>query len=602
MAAWEVTTQSGRGSGPRQSGSTLEPGGPALGGVVGLVVRLEVEDERRVDPVEGSGSRVRPAPGAGRGCQRSTAGLARSRETSLVVLHEVRGKRSADRPRTVVDMSRLLSVHGHTRRGARAAPMMGEPPGRRNRINEPGGPGSRTCSSPRVSGRETARGRGDRELVDPGPVVVDVHHRAARPVEQAGGDAGAVAGAAVHPQLARRAASPGRRSTSCTGGVRRRAGGRPRTRRAAGRPRRPGPGRRRGSRSSPRAGTSPAAVGAGSSTCVPTPSMPMPARSRRAGARSASRSVRTTSWPYHGTSHPTYVANWGEYSTLTVPARCASANRPRPRRSTTQAPSAIASLHLVRRERLGRERRPAPGAGPVERRPCARSRRGPGRSRRPARRRTASWSIRSAGLTARCCPIGRRRRRRGSTGAARAEAAEAVRGVQPGLGVERAERAGAGPLGAGEVAREQVAEQVGPPDRALQEAAAAEQRARVAVGGVAGAGQERLVVPGVARGGDHPDVEPADADHVAVAHARPARSPRTRRPRAGSRRRAGAPGRGRPTRSRCARGCRRRPRCRPAPRPPPARRPRGRAAGRPRAPGCRRGRGGTGCPARAGRW
>ena len=34
---------------------------------------------------------------------------ARSRETSLEVLREVRGDRSADRPRTVMDMSRLLS-------------------------------------------------------------------------------------------------------------------------------------------------------------------------------------------------------------------------------------------------------------------------------------------------------------------------------------------------------------------------------------------------------------------------------------------------------------------------------------------------------------
>ena len=89
------------------------------------------------------------------------------------------------------------------------------------------------------------------------------------------------------------------------------------------------------------------------------------------------------------------------------------------------------------------------------------------------------------------------------------------------LGVERPERAGAGPLGAREVAREQVPEQVGPSDGALQEAAAAEQRARVAVGGAAGEGEEGLVVPGVARGGDHPDVEPADADHVAVANTDP---------------------------------------------------------------------------------
>src|SRR3954452_4882572 len=37
------------------------------------------------------------------------AARARSRETSLGVLHEVRGDRSADRPKTVVDMSRLLS-------------------------------------------------------------------------------------------------------------------------------------------------------------------------------------------------------------------------------------------------------------------------------------------------------------------------------------------------------------------------------------------------------------------------------------------------------------------------------------------------------------
>jgi hypothetical protein len=38
------------------------------------------------------------------------------------VLHEVRGLRSADRPGTVIDISRLLSVMGTLRRGARVRP------------------------------------------------------------------------------------------------------------------------------------------------------------------------------------------------------------------------------------------------------------------------------------------------------------------------------------------------------------------------------------------------------------------------------------------------------------------------------------------------
>src|SRR5262245_11340829 len=52
-----------------------------------------------------------------------TAGRARRRETSLEVLREVRGERSADRPRTVVGTSRLLSWS--TGQFPGVAPMVG---------------------------------------------------------------------------------------------------------------------------------------------------------------------------------------------------------------------------------------------------------------------------------------------------------------------------------------------------------------------------------------------------------------------------------------------------------------------------------------------
>ncbi len=219
-----------------------------------------------------------------------------------------------------MDMSRLLSVHGHPRRGARAAPMVGERPGRRNRINDgaPSGsaPGESQAARPFLVvgiASSSTRAQSSSTCTTRGPPGGAGSRRCRR---------GSRTGSA--PRARPGAACPGAARPRGQGGVRRRAGGRPRTRRAAGRRRRPGPGRRRGSRTSPRAGRSPAGGRAGSSTCVPMPSIPIPARSRRAGARSAGRSVRTTSWPYHGTSHPTYVANWEEYSMLTVPARWAS--------------------------------------------------------------------------------------------------------------------------------------------------------------------------------------------------------------------------------------------------------------------------------------
>ena len=79
MAAWMVTTQSGRGSGPRQSGSTLEPGGPALA-VAGVVVR---RGSRRRSAGSSSGVEARAVGQAGRW-------YCGSRETSVWVLHEVR--------------------------------------------------------------------------------------------------------------------------------------------------------------------------------------------------------------------------------------------------------------------------------------------------------------------------------------------------------------------------------------------------------------------------------------------------------------------------------------------------------------------------------
>ena len=99
--------------------------------------------------------------------------------------------------------------------------------------------------------------------------------------------------------------------------------------------------------------------------------------------------------------------------------------------------------------------------------------------------------------------------------AAGAEAAEAVGGQEQGVRVEGALRAGAVPLRAGQVAGEPGVHEVGAPDGAVEQAAAAEQRGRLA----GRAHQERLVVAGVAGGGDHLDREAAVGDDVAVADA-----------------------------------------------------------------------------------
>ncbi len=182
-------------------------------------------------------------------------------------------------------------------RRSRRRPVPGSSPGGRPRRDGSRGPGLLSTRSRRATCDGTAsrragllstsrtvacsavrqRGRGAADRVRVGPVVVDLDDRPSGPGDQAGGDPGAVAAAAVHPELAvREAVDSGRasswrgmcraprrwpastssrwRTSSSTGGrsswalARRRARrGRPRSRAGAGRRARGG-GRARGCR------------------------------------------------------------------------------------------------------------------------------------------------------------------------------------------------------------------------------------------------------------------------------------------------------------------------------------------------------------------
>ena len=134
----------------------------------------------------------------------------------------------------------------------------------------------------------------DGELAHPVPRVVDVHDVASHPVQQAGGDPGAVAGLAVHPQLAagQRRARPARRPGPAGAG---RPGRWPRSHSSRWRTSTT-TGCVLGREVVGPVGAPVVAVAASSasSTRAVTPSMPMSARSRSAGSSSVGESVSRT--------------------------------------------------------------------------------------------------------------------------------------------------------------------------------------------------------------------------------------------------------------------------------------------------------------------
>ena len=171
-----------------------------------------------------------------------------------------------------------------------------------------------------------------------------MHDGAAHPVEQARRDAGAVAGPAVHPQLAAGGASrrPSRRPAPARAG--RRAGGRRPTRRAGARRRRPAgtSGAPPGNRPSPSAGRSRVSASSRSARGRPRPRC-RSGEVTQCGFEHVGESVSSTMSSPQGTSQPAYIANWSEYSRLTEPGRCPSAYAAGARRSITQAPASTAS-------------------------------------------------------------------------------------------------------------------------------------------------------------------------------------------------------------------------------------------------------------------
>ena len=407
----------------------------------------------------------------------------------------VRGGRSADRPRTVVVMSLLLSSWARRRRALVA--MVTGSGGARNRISRT----ERTAAVVGQARRSLVVGIGAAR-VDPVPVVVDVDDAPARPVQQARGDAGAVTRAAVHPDLAR-----GQLSARALDVLDRHVQG---AGKVAGfelvalpdvAPR-PALGQRRGSRPSRRAGRPRPARRGRRSTCVPTPSMPMPARSRRAGARSGRWSVVT---PARAPRHqPSDVRReLGAVLDADRPGKVTGAKPPgragrRPRRRASAAPGPPG------RAGVPPAGTSASGAGPVEwRHVLVVGGDGPEAGHQVLDETVAVVHECGVGGAA-----GRRARRRpvGAVVACSRRSCRSRGSGEPGRGRQLRRASVRCPTGPGRAGGGSVVHQVRAADGAVEQAAAAEERARAPAAAVRG--EEGLVVPGVAGGVDHPDLEP----------------------------------------------------------------------------------------------
>ena len=233
--------------------------------------------------------------------------------------------------------------------------------------DESGGPDP-NARTPRLlsgSGRRSPTQQGNSDLADPRELVVDQHDVAAGAVEEARGDGRAVAGRAVHPDLAGRdlvetvgqlvhgdvegagevAGSPllgasyvQHDGVRC-GRVRSEAGPVRTTQAVQSRPT------------------------AGSSSEVATPSMPIEASSLSTASSTTSESERNTSSAPHGVTHPAYTAHWAPAGIASVPAggrrrrpRCCARPRParlgRARRTRTRPSSRIPGRGVHGPERL----------------------------------------------------------------------------------------------------------------------------------------------------------------------------------------------------------------------------------------------------------